>query len=106
MVAVQKLLATFGNGYLGRLGHGFPTSSELFPRIVASLAGYSIKQVACGGAHTAVVTGARVAGDDGSPRHGCVLQIVALLQSLHAPCCQPPKEELAVRSKGTATGGT
>jgi hypothetical protein len=55
---VQRVVATFGTAANGQLGHGFPLTSQLFPRIVASLAGYAIKQVSCGGAHTAVVTGA------------------------------------------------
>ncbi|PNW88356.1 hypothetical protein CHLRE_01g025900v5 [Chlamydomonas reinhardtii] len=57
---LTRVLAVFGSGTDGRLGLGFPITSQLYPRIVASLAGYSIKQVSCGGAHTAVVT------DDGS----------------------------------------
>ena len=62
---LTRVLAVFGSGTDGRLGLGFPITSQLYPRIVASLAGYSIKQVSCGGAHTAVVTGqlaVRVAG--------------------------------------------
>ncbi|EFJ43556.1 hypothetical protein VOLCADRAFT_119094 [Volvox carteri f. nagariensis] len=58
--ALHRVLATFGTAADGRLGLGFPLKSQFYPRIVASLAGYSIKQVACGGAHTAVVT------DDGA----------------------------------------
>ncbi|GIL87512.1 hypothetical protein Vretimale_1578 [Volvox reticuliferus] len=58
--ALQRVLATFGTAADGRLGLGFPLQSQFYPRIVASLAGYAIKQVACGGAHTAVVT------DDGA----------------------------------------
>lgn len=54
--ALSRVLVTFGTAADGRLGHGFPLVSQLFPRIVASLAGYSIKSVSCGGAHTAVVT--------------------------------------------------
>ncbi|KAF5840100.1 regulator of chromosome condensation 1/beta-lactamase-inhibitor protein II [Dunaliella salina] len=60
MVQVQRILATCGNGHLGRLGHGIGQESSKFLRIVGSLVGYEIEQVACGGAHTAVVT------DDGS----------------------------------------
>lgn len=60
MVNVQRLLVTFGTGADGRLGHGFPTISQALPRVVASLAGYPIKQVSCGGAHTAAVA------DDGT----------------------------------------
>ncbi|GLC39448.1 hypothetical protein PLESTB_001349800 [Pleodorina starrii] len=58
--ALHRVLATFGTAADGRLGLGFPLESQFYPRIVASLAGYSIKQIACGGAHTAVVT------DDGT----------------------------------------
>jgi len=60
MVQVQRILATCGNGHLGRLGHGIGQESSKFLRIVGSLVGYEVEQVACGGAHTAVVT------DDGS----------------------------------------
>jgi len=51
--ARRLLLATFGNGQHGRLGHG-TQASELVPRAVAGLAG--VVSVACGGAHTACVT--------------------------------------------------
>jgi hypothetical protein len=51
-----RFLATFGNGQHGRLGHGDACVSELFARIVPGV-GRDVKQVACGGAHTAVVTG-------------------------------------------------
>jgi hypothetical protein len=57
MVALQRLLATCGNGHLGRLGHGLGQESSKHLRIVGSLVGYEVDQVACGGAHTAVVTG-------------------------------------------------
>ena len=57
MTVVRRLLACFGNGHFGRLGLGPTCASESLPRIVGSLVGYDIKHVACGGAHTAVVTG-------------------------------------------------
>jgi alpha-tubulin suppressor-like RCC1 family protein len=57
MTRLSRLLATWGNGQHGRLGHGPGTGSELFPRVVTALAGSNVLQVACGGAHTAVVTG-------------------------------------------------
>ncbi|KXZ45322.1 hypothetical protein GPECTOR_56g419 [Gonium pectorale] len=57
---LSRVLVTFGTAADGRLGLGFPLASQLYPRIVSSLSGYSVKQVACGGAHTAVVT------DDGT----------------------------------------
>ncbi|KAG2487572.1 hypothetical protein HYH03_013851 [Edaphochlamys debaryana] len=57
---LARVLATFGTASDGRLGLGFPIARELYPRIVACLAGYSVQQVSCGGAHTAVVT------DDGT----------------------------------------
>eukprot|EP00798_Chlamydomonas_sp_ICE-L_P013341 gene13341-19182_t len=56
----KRVLATFGSGYDGRLGLGIECASQAYPHIVGSLVGYDIKHVACGGAHTAVVT------DDGS----------------------------------------
>ncbi|GFR39917.1 hypothetical protein Agub_g424 [Astrephomene gubernaculifera] len=58
--ALHRVLVTFGTAADGRLGLGFPLASQLIPRIVPTLAGYSVKQVSCGGAHTAVVT------DDGT----------------------------------------
>lgn len=56
--AAQRFLACFGNGFAGRLGLGPACRSEAFPRLVGSLVGYSLQQVACGGAHTAVASGA------------------------------------------------
>jgi alpha-tubulin suppressor-like RCC1 family protein len=53
----QKVLACWGNGDFGRLGHGLPCTSELIPRVVSALAGQYVVRVACGGAHTAAVTG-------------------------------------------------
>jgi len=67
MVALQRVLATCGNGHLGRLGHGISQESSKFLRIVGSLVGYEIDQVSCGGAHTAVVTGEHCA----ARRQGC-----------------------------------
>lgn len=58
MVTMKRILATCGNGAFGRLGHGIECRSQTFLRIVGSLVGYNIKSVACGGAHTAVLTGA------------------------------------------------
>lgn len=53
----RLLVATFGNGQHGRLGHG-SQASEVFPRAVAALARRAgdVVAVACGGAHTACVT--------------------------------------------------
>lgn len=53
----RRVLATWGNGDFGRLGHGTPFAAEAVPRVVSGLAGEEIAAVACGGAHTAVVTG-------------------------------------------------
>eukprot|EP00877_Chromochloris_zofingiensis_P002431 jgi/Chrzof1/12189/Cz06g24150.t1 len=55
MTRLRRFLACFGNGQFGRLGHG-PETDQIFPKIVSTLAGSHIKQVSCGGAHTAVVT--------------------------------------------------
>jgi alpha-tubulin suppressor-like RCC1 family protein len=49
------VLATFGNGDCGRLGHGTLFPEEL-PRLVRALLDVEIAAVACGGAHTAVCT--------------------------------------------------
>eukprot|EP00775_Hariotina_reticulata_P010632 gene10632-10790_t len=51
---MKRLLATFGNGQFGRLGHG-SESNELFPRVVSALTGIKVTAVAAGGAHTAAV---------------------------------------------------
>lgn len=56
-MGLHRVLVTAGTASEGRLGHGFPLVSQKCMRIVASLAGYNAKQVACGGAHTAVLTG-------------------------------------------------
>lgn len=40
-----------------RLGHGTPFAAEAVPRVVSGLAEEEIAAMACGGAHTAVVTG-------------------------------------------------
>ena len=62
--AARRLLACWGNTDAGRLGHGAPVPACLFPRVVAALVSQDetqdVAQVACGGAHTAVVTGQRV----------------------------------------------
>ncbi|KAI8464458.1 MAG: regulator of chromosome condensation 1/beta-lactamase-inhibitor protein II [Monoraphidium minutum] len=55
MPPLGRFVACWGNGQHGRLGHMCGESSELFPRIVAALAGQRAAQVACGGAHTAAV---------------------------------------------------
>jgi alpha-tubulin suppressor-like RCC1 family protein len=49
-------LYTFGEGKFGRLGHN-SERNQLTPRLVEALIGKSVKQVACGGFHTACVTG-------------------------------------------------
>lgn len=67
MPPALRLLATFGNGHLGRLGLGAGGLSEKFPRILGTLVGYSAKQVSCGGAHTTVVTGV-----EHPPTHTCM----------------------------------
>lgn len=53
---LTRVLATWGNGDFGRLGHGVECVSEELPRVVAALRDHNVLQVACGGAHTAVVT--------------------------------------------------
>jgi hypothetical protein len=53
----MRLLAAFGNGAYGRLGLGDSCHSETFPKVLGTLVGYAIKQVSCGGAHTATVAG-------------------------------------------------
>jgi hypothetical protein len=53
----RRVVACWGNGDFGRLGHGSGCLSEEIPRVVASLANQVITSIACGGAHTAVVSG-------------------------------------------------
>lgn len=48
-------LYTWGEGKFGRLGHGCERNCHS-PRHVESLLGYRLRQVSCGGFHTAVVT--------------------------------------------------
>ena len=55
--AARKLLACWGNGDFGRLGHGAACLSEELPRVVSSLADCTLTAVACGSAHTAVLGG-------------------------------------------------
>ncbi|GMH42814.1 hypothetical protein BSKO_10733 [Bryopsis sp. KO-2023] len=50
--SVRRLLFCWGNGDFGRLGMGSDLSSVLVPKLCDALAGFNIKQVACGGAHT------------------------------------------------------
>jgi hypothetical protein len=54
MTRLTRLLACWGNGQFGRLGHN-SQSSELFPRIIPNLLG--VTSASAGGAHTAAVTG-------------------------------------------------
>ena len=55
--ACQRLLATWGNGDYGRLGHGVDCLSETLPRVCASLTDLPVLQAVCGGAHTVITTG-------------------------------------------------
>ena len=57
MAPLGRFIACWGNGQHGRLGHMTRDASELFPRLVAALAGQQAARVACGGAHTAAVMG-------------------------------------------------
>lgn len=58
-MSARKLVAAWGNGDFGRLGHG-TLIAQAIPRIVAALLDCDVTHVACGGAHTAAV------GADGS----------------------------------------
>mmetsp|Transcript_15666 Transcript_15666/g.43946 ORF Transcript_15666/g.43946 Transcript_15666/m.43946 type:complete len:464 (-) Transcript_15666:137-1528(-) len=51
----EYLVATFGDGAYGKLGHG-DTSDQLIPRIVESLRGMHICEIAAGYQHSAVRT--------------------------------------------------
>lgn len=49
----KHVIATFGNGDCGRLGHGEPFKSlEIPTQVCQSLLGLNMTNVACGGAHT------------------------------------------------------
>lgn len=68
---------TFGLGKDGRLGHGNLEPDQLSPRIVQGLTDHIIKQVDCGGHHTAALTENGVVytfgfDDDGRLGHGTV----------------------------------
>ncbi len=53
----NRLLACWGNGDFGRLGHGVMCFGETAPRICSFLSDLTVAQASCGGAHTVVVTG-------------------------------------------------
>ena len=54
---MRRVVASWGNGDFGRLGHGQACLSEEVPKLCAMLSEIGAQQVACGGAHTAVVAG-------------------------------------------------
>lgn len=53
----HKLLACWGNGDQGRLGHGLQCIPETVPRICTALTDLRMASVACGGAHTVALAG-------------------------------------------------
>lgn len=53
----QRLLACWGNGDFGRLGHGANNLGESVPRACSYLSDVSIAYVSCGGAHTVALSG-------------------------------------------------
>lgn len=52
----QRLLACWGNGDFGRLGHGASNLGESIPRVCSYLSDVSVAYASCGGAHTVVLT--------------------------------------------------
>ena len=60
---------TWGNGELGKLGHGCE-SNQNTPKLVEALAGIEAKQVACGLYHTVVCTGNGHVYTFGDDEHG------------------------------------
>ena len=59
----QRLLACWGNGDFGRLGHGANNLGESLPRVCSYLSDLRVAHVSCGGAHTVAVSGTL---------HGCL----------------------------------
>ena len=57
LASYSRLLACWGNGDFGRLGHGVGCFGETVPLICSLLSDLSVAQASCGGAHTVVVTG-------------------------------------------------
>ena len=57
LASYSRLLACWGNGDFGRLGHGLGCFGETVPLICSLLSDLSVAQASCGGAHTVVVTG-------------------------------------------------
>lgn len=55
--AVGRLLACWGNGDYGRLGHGIQCFPETTPRVCSALTDLRMASVACGGAHTVAIAG-------------------------------------------------
>ena len=53
----QRLLACWGNGDFGRLGHGKSSLGESIPRVCSYLSDLNIAHASCGGAHTVAVSG-------------------------------------------------
>ncbi|CAH0559020.1 unnamed protein product [Brassicogethes aeneus] len=60
---------SWGEGDDGKLGHGNRTSYEI-PKLVESLQGYEIVDVACGGAHSAAITSSGQLYTWGKGRYG------------------------------------
>ena len=54
---VSRLLACWGNGDYGRLGHGIQCFPETIPRVCSALTDLRMASVACGGAHTVAIAG-------------------------------------------------
>lgn len=97
--ASSKLLATWGNGDFGRLGHGLGCVSEQVPRVVAALRDKRVAQVACGGAHTAVVTETGEVFTMGLNDYG---QLGHTPEALHVPV--PLQVDLPDEAVGVAAG--
>ena len=74
---------TWGEGKFGRLGHG-SERNELVPRMIEALAGKRMRQVACGGFHSAAITEAGDVHTWGGGEHGQLGHGDKV--NKHAPC--------------------